>query len=263
MVDSRESDDARIWRRLRAWFHLPAGHLLLEQESAQLEQVLGDLFGYHLLQVGCPGGVEMLAASRIRHNMVMSLEARPGRGGAALCGSAAALPFAGESLDVILLPHVLEFSPDPHQVLREVERTLIPEGHLIVIAFNPWSFWTLWRWLGWRRRNPPWSGRFHSPSRVQDWLGLLGFDTLQVRSFVYYPPVRHGALLRRLHLFEYLGRRCQPFLGAAYVLVARKRVATLTPLVPRWRLRDRLLPGGVPEPSARRNRSCSPDMDRR
>ncbi len=263
MTDERESDDVRIWRRLRAWFQLPAGRLLLEQETAQLEQVLGDLFGYHLLQVGCPGDVEMLKASRIQHSMVMSLEARTGRRDAALCGEAAALPFAGESLDVILLPHVLEFASDPHQVLREADRALIPEGHLIITAFNPWSLWTLWRWFGWRRRNPPWSGRFHSPSRLQDWLGLLGFDTLQVRSFLYYPPVRHGALLRRLHLFEYLGRRCQPFLGAAYLLVARKRVATLTPLVPRWRLRHRLLPGGMPEPSAHRDGGCSPRTEQR
>ncbi|HFC54282.1 MAG TPA: SAM-dependent methyltransferase [Gammaproteobacteria bacterium] len=260
MGDGRESDDERIWRRLHAWFRLPAGQLLLEQERAQLGQVLTDLFGYHLLQVGCPGDVEMLKASRIRHSMVMSLEARAARGDAALCGEAAALPFAGESLDVILLPHVLEFAQDPHQVLREVERSLIPEGHLIITAFNPWSLWTFWRWLGWRRSSPPWSGRFHSPSRVQDWLGLLGFDTLQVRSFVYYPPVRHGALLRHLQLFEYLGRRCQPFLGAAYLLVARKRVATLTPLVPRWRLRHRLLPGGMPEPSARRDRAPRPEQ---
>ncbi len=255
MADNRDNDEARLRRRLRAWFHLPAGQLLLELEATEMERVLGDLFGYHLLQVDHPGRVDLLGASRIRHNIIMMQEPQPGRGKAALCGSADALPFAAESLDVILLPHVLEFSPDPHQVLREVDRALIPEGYLIMTAFNPWSLWTLWRWLGWRRRNPPWSGQFHSPSRVQDWLGLLGFDTLLVRSFLHYPPVRHGALLRHLRLFEYLGRRGGPFLGAAYILLARKRVATLTPIKPRWRLRGRLLPGGMPEPTVRSNRN--------
>ncbi len=220
-----------------------------------MASVLPNLFGYYLLQVGCPGRIDLLAASRIRHSIVMLLESPRRTGGGQnhgdLYGVADALPFAAESLDVIVLPHVLEFTTDPHQVLREVERTLIPEGHVIITCFNPWSLWTLWRWVGWRRRNPPWSGHFHSSAKVQDWLGLLGFDTLMVRSFVYYPPVQHGALIRQLRLFEHLGRRFQPFGGAVYILLAKKRLATLTPISPRWRFHNKLLPGGAPEPTAR------------
>ncbi len=222
-----------------------------------MESILPDLFGYYLLQVGRPGRVDLLSASRIRYSVIMSLESwvrTRGQNQTDVCGQADALPFSTESLDVVVLPHVLEFTSDPHQVLREVDRTLIPEGHVVITGFNPWSLWTLWRWIGWWRRNPPWSGRFHSSAKVQDWLGLLGFDTLMTRSLVYYPPVRHGALIRRLRVFEYLGRRFQPFTGAVYVLVARKRVATLTPITPRWRLRDKLLPTGVPEPTVRSNR---------
>ena len=248
---------AAQWRRLQAWFQLSAGRRLLEQERAELNGVLADLFGYHLLQLGIPGEIDLLSASRIRHSVIMSLEpgfAAHAGGGEMIRGRPDALPFAAESLDVVVMPHVLEFMPDPHQILREVERTLIPEGHLVITAFNPWSLWTLWRWMG-RRRTPPWSGRFYSAVKVQDWLGLLGFDTLQTRSFIYYPPIQHGELLRYLGVFEHLGRRFQPFLGAVYLLLARKRVATLTPLAPRWRLRDKLLPGGVPEPTVRSNRS--------
>ncbi len=255
MEKGHEYEEAsRIWRRLRAWFHLPAGRLLLEQERAQLDVVLPDLFGYYLLQVGAPCKGGFSAASRVRNTVVMSLESQSSfrsPGGFHLRGKAEALPFATESLDVVLLPHVLEFTLDPHQVLREVDRVLVPEGHVVILAFNPWSLWTLWRWLGLWRRTPPWSGSFHSSVRVQDWLRLLGFDTLLVRSFVYYPPVRHGALLRHFGLFEYLGQRFEPFLGAVYILVAKKRVTTLTPVTPRWRLRRKLLPGGVPEPTVR------------
>ncbi len=259
-MDNHSDHEAtvRMWRRVRAWFHFPAGRLLLKQERAQMESILPNLFGYHLLQVGRPGRIDLLAASRIRHSIIMSLESpfqTRRQHHADLHGLADALPVAAESLDVVVLPHILEFTPDPHQVLREIDRTLIPEGHVIITGFNPWSLWTLWRWIGWRRRNPPWSGRFHSAAKVQDWLRLLDFDTLLIRSFVYYPPVQHGALIRHLRLFEYLGRRFQPFLGAVYVLVAKKRVVTLTPITPRWRLRYKLVPNGVPEPTAHRNRS--------
>ncbi len=252
---SQQQEEAiRVWRRLRAWFHLRAGRLLLEQEKAQLDVILPDLFGYYLLQVGSPGRSDLVSASRVRHRVVMSLEPPSSgkwSGVPHLYGEADALPFATESLDVVLLPHVLEFTPEPHQVLREVDRVLVPEGHLVVVAFNPWSLWTLWRWLGWRHRNPPWSGSFHSSARLQDWLRLLGFDTMLARSFVYYPPVRHGAFLRHFRVFEYLGERFEPFLGAVYILVAKKRVTTLTPIAPRWRLGRKLLPNGVPEPTVR------------
>jgi ubiquinone/menaquinone biosynthesis C-methylase UbiE len=51
------------------------------------------------------------------------------------------LPFATQSLDLVVLPHVLEFAAEPHQVLREVERVLIPEGQVIICGFNPSSLW--------------------------------------------------------------------------------------------------------------------------
>ena len=51
------------------------------------------------------------------------------------------LPFATQSLDLVVMPHVLEFSAEPHQVLREVERVLIPEGQVIICGFNPISMW--------------------------------------------------------------------------------------------------------------------------
>ncbi|MCQ4062135.1 class I SAM-dependent methyltransferase, partial [Klebsiella pneumoniae] len=53
------------------------------------------------------------------------------------------LPFESQSLDMIVLPHVLEFSEDPHQLLREVERVLMPEGRVVITGFNPMSLWGL------------------------------------------------------------------------------------------------------------------------
>ena len=46
------------------------------------------------------------------------------------------LPFAANSIDLVVMPHVLEFYDDPHQILREVERILIPEGQIVLTGFN-------------------------------------------------------------------------------------------------------------------------------
>jgi hypothetical protein len=138
---------------------------------------------------------------------------------------------------------VLEFCSDPHGVLREVDRTLVPEGHVIIIGFNPISFMGLRRLAARNRGSAPWRGRYYTAWRVRDWLQLLGYDVLDTVSAGFRPPLRQAGLLRRLRAMETLGARFWPILGGAFVILARKRVATLTPLRPRWKPRRRISAG--------------------
>ncbi|PKM42607.1 MAG: methyltransferase [Gammaproteobacteria bacterium HGW-Gammaproteobacteria-1] len=248
-------------RRARAdlhrWYDSPLGRSLAAGERVILDDTLGNLFGYHLLQVGAPQHADLTAASRISHRMVLVDNAAglpPLAGSEGCIGLPEALPVAADSLDLLLLPHTLGFADQPHQVLREAERVLIPEGHVAILGFNPWSLWGLYRLvLGWRRR-APWCGRFLSPWRVKDWLSLLGFDTVLLRHIHHRPPLHHPGLLRRLAFLERWGARWWPVLGGGYLLVARKRVATLTPIRPRWRPRRALVATGLAEPTVRKQR---------
>jgi SAM-dependent methyltransferase len=232
---------------LRAWCKQSLGKQLTVAEQDLLRDVLGDVFGYYLVQIDPSCQADSLDASRIRHRLVQSateqgLDQTPG-----LLGRAEALPLKSDSVDAFVLSHVLELAHDAHQVLREIDRCLVAEGHLIVLAFNPFGWWGLRKFLfGWRG-SVPWSLRFVSLPRLKDWLSLLGFDTIQTRYFFPYPPWQYGSgssrkgttLLQRLH------RDHWPLLAAAYLLVARKRVTTLTPIKPRWRPRRSVLAGGV------------------
>ena len=76
-----------------------------------------------------------------------------------------------------IMPHTLEFEPDQHQVLREVERVLKPEGQLLLLGFNPHSIYGLLHYLPGQRNKLPWCGHFLSRSRIIDWLHLLHFET--------------------------------------------------------------------------------------
>lgn len=241
---------------LRRWFRRPLGANVAACEVRLLEEELQTLFGYHLLQVGAPQGLDLSAGSRIAHRMVMADVAgalAEEDGSVERCvGLPEQLPFMGDSLDVLLLPHSLEFADDPHQVLRESERTLIPEGYLLILAFNPWSLWGLYRlFVGWRHR-APWCGRFLGAWRIKEWLSLLGFDTVRVRHYYYRPPLRHPRLLGRLRFAERLGARWLPLFGGGYLLVARKRVATVTPIRPRWRPRRAVAAARLAGPSVRK-----------
>ncbi len=241
---------AEIWTALRGWYATPLGTRLLRAEQTELDRLLPDLFGYHLLQIGrLPENLSR--ASRISHTMVLDvapLESAEPVGKQRFYGLPEALPVCTDSIDVLLLPHVLEFAAAPHAVLREAERALIPEGHLVVVGFNPWSLGRLSRLVSGWRGTLPWCGRFYSTARVRDWLALLGLEEVATRHFFLQPALHGQPGPVRTRLAWRAGRMLWPVFGLAYIMVARKRVTTLTPIRPRWRARRRFAPAGVPSP---------------
>lgn len=226
--------------QLNVWFQQFPGQAILEMEAEQLSHVLPGLFGYHLLQIGfCQALAPALTNSKISHRMVMNNDphSRLQCGYSEVVAEAEALPYRADSLDVIVLSHALEYSESPHQILREIERCLIPEGHAVFVCFNPVGYSGLWRlFQAWKAR-PPWNGHFLSRTRLRDWLALLGFDVVESRCLFYRPPFKRLGLMRRLEFMERLGQRWWSMFGGVYILVAQKRVATLTPIKPRWRPR--------------------------
>ena len=233
--------------RLRIWYREAPGIWLAQDEIAVLDKVLPDLFGYQLLQVGVSYAEDCLAKSKIPNQTIMDIDNPPGlallrdsivhRKMRYLRGIPEQLPIASDSVDVMLLSHTLEFSADPHQVLREVDRILVPEGHVVILGFNPWGWWMWWKLLlGWWGK-PPWCGHFLRMNRIKDWLRLLGFEITAVHGYFYRPPLAHKGIMNKLMFIERFGRRLWPFFSGAYCIVAKKRVTTLTAIRPRWRPR--------------------------
>lgn len=248
---NRCGDFVTTWSKLQDWYQTPLGKMMAATELAMIEQALSDLFGYYLLQIGRLNGDNWLANSRIASCEVMDFQpANPARSTKAFQGLPNALPIQTDSHDVVVLPHVLEFSQHPHAILREVERILIPEGHLVMLVFNPWSLWALWRLgLSWRPRvHVPWCGRFISTTRIKDWMELLGFDVTILEGYFFRPPIQKTSIMQRLSVWETLGQRTWPILGASHLIVARKRVITVTPIRPSWRSRAKIVTPGLVEP---------------
>lgn len=238
--------------KLDRWFNEPLGATLLGQEQDALAATLPGLFGYYLAQV-CPSGLPAvpLADRHIKSRILVARKRPAGSDGDWLCGDPLQLPIASDSVDVVMLQHTLDFSPDPHQVLREADRILIPEGRLLVIGFNPWGLWGIWHLLARGRGRVPWCGRFLSQHRVQDWLSLLGFELELARPLMFRPPLRQRALMQRLLWLERLGARYWPLLPGVYVMQAVKRVSTLTPVKPAWKLRRAIIGSRAIEPTTR------------
>ncbi|MET0100245.1 MAG: class I SAM-dependent methyltransferase [Sedimenticola sp.] len=243
---------------LERWFRNPPGQVLLEQERDCLESMLSGLFGYYAVQVGRLGeGAQLLRSSNIKSRILVGPGAAGGEGITAIEAAAESLPLRSDSVDMVLLPHTLDFSPDPHLVLREAERVLIPEGRVIVIGFNPLSLWGGWRLFRRYRGHVPWCGQFLSQRRINDWLTLLGFEVESCRMMMFRPPVRHTATLQRMLWLERIGERFWPMMGGVYVVQGVKRVSRLTPLQPAWKIRPGVLGGRLVEPTTRTTRTSS------
>jgi SAM-dependent methyltransferase len=212
---------------LSEWFATDQGAFILLREQKLFDEAVSDIFGYNALQLGAPEQ-DLLRTSR------MPLRFTAGN----QCGNAvrlicAEMPFASDSLDLVVMPHVLEFSDDPHQTLREVERVLMPEGSLIISGFNPFSLWGLHRKLG-HHNGYPWNGKFISLARIKDWLALLGFEVVTGRFAGYAPPFRHSKWLERYLFLERAGNRWWTKSGGIYFLHAVKRVPGMRLIKPLW-----------------------------
>lgn len=219
------------------WLATPQGRYLLAREQGLFDQAVADIFGFNAVQLGLPQH-DLLRGSRIPLRVLAADEA-----GAQLRLLPQELPLEADSLDLLLLPHILEFNDDPHQILREVERVLRPEGELILSGFNPRSLWGVRRALG-CRDGYPWCGQFIALTRLKDWLALLGFEVTGVRFACYAPPFASAQWLERFHFMEPPGDRWWAVSGGVYFLQAKKRVPGMRLIKPRWNegLVGKLLP---------------------
>lgn len=214
---------------LASWFETALGQYMLERERAYYDRVVADIFGYNALQYGL-AQIDLLRTSRIPSRWCA------GRTGPiALKADFRDLPIAANSIDLVVLPHVLEFTDDPHQILREVVRVLVPEGQVIISGFNPWSLLGLKRVSPNARGQIPWSGRFINLPRLKDWLSLLSFDVIGGCMHGYLPPFAQERWLRRFAFLDPAGDRWWPFAGGIYLLQAVKRVRGMRVITPSWR----------------------------
>lgn len=209
---------AYMHQQMSQWYANPARAKALDELQQLLAQWLSNCFGYYAVSVvSFSAAVDCLAAARTRFSLHL------GPGGADAVAHFNALPIETESVDLIVALHTLEFVDDPHQVLREFDRVLIPNGCLIIIGFNPYGPQSLLKPIR-LRRGVPWCGRFYSSWRLQEWFSVLGFAVKETHCCVL-PGVKGMLPCSSAAWINML-----PCLGDLVALKAYKQVSRLTPL---------------------------------
>ncbi|MCG9054680.1 class I SAM-dependent methyltransferase [Laribacter hongkongensis] len=223
---------------LSQWLASPLGRYVLAREQAFYDKAVADCFGYRAVQLGWTG-VPLMRCNRIPWQCLV--------GQTGLAGVQALpyqLPFATRSLDLLLMPHTLDFSVHPRETLREAERVLAPEGRLVLTGFNPVSLFGLRR--VWSRQQAPWNAHFLSLRRLKDWLELLDFDLASGAFLCYAPPTGSEEWRSRFRFMESAGDRWWPAASGVYALHAIKRVRGMRLIRPSWSLRRPII--AVPQP---------------
>ncbi|MGN6701409.1 MAG: class I SAM-dependent methyltransferase [Burkholderiaceae bacterium] len=245
-----DSPDQKIIISLGSWLETPVGNCVREWEQERLNALTADIFGFNAIQIGLPQ-LNTLEANRMPNKWLTNTVSNAAEEGArpvVVVHDFAELPFASQSLDLVVLPHVLEFAAEPHQVLREVERVLRPEGQVIVCGFNPASLW------GMRQAAARVSGAHFLPQdgelirlpRLKDWLKLLNMEVNRGYFGCYTPPCRTEKWLGRFHFMENAGDRWWPSFGAVYIVQAIKRVKGMRLIGPVWSKRVAKAAKGAP-----------------
>lgn len=221
------------------------GRYALAWQQTHLDAAVADVFGYHALQLGLPE-IDALRNNRMPLRLCAAdrlpdaASASAGHARVAVINRFEELPFETQSIDLVVMPHVLEFADEPHQVLREVDRILVPEGHVIITGFNPASLWGLRQYVSRLGASPylPRGGQSISLPRVKDWLKLLSFEVNRGRFGCYAPWARSEKWLARWSWLEKAGDRWWPVLGAVYMVTAVKRVRGMRLVGPAWKRKE-------------------------
>ncbi len=225
MKQTPEIQNSALYRRLLVeWYHSPQGASLRALESDYLSRSVSFRYNQNVLQIGSLGWENDYIDQDCRYTfLVVDSALLTDSSTSRIIARCDRIPIESESIDVVIIPHCLEFEPDQHGVLREAERVLKPEGQFILLGFNPWSLQSFYHFRQGRRGVVPWCGNFLSYPRIRDWLSLLNFEH-SVKSGVYFKQssVTASPGSRTLSACTALG----------YGIRAIKRRYTLIPLKP-------------------------------
>jgi SAM-dependent methyltransferase len=218
-----------------AWQDLPLGEELKHLIESEITEVSRKFFGYHLVKLGNLSSHVQLTACPIKHQINITAKTQDHTSVVAISDD---LPISEKSVDAFLLTHELDFAQDPHQILREIDRTIMPNGYVVISGFNPFSLCGLFKYMPFNANNILHDARFFSCARVKDWLQLLGFEIVEVKHLLFN-ELFLGRKLRPVTKWNAWCLRYLSFFTSTYVIVARKREIPLSLIKPKWQAKTK------------------------
>lgn len=254
MVTEKTQKDV-LYEACAAWYSTPAGEYALAQLDKKISNYLSRIFGYYAIEMGVlVNDHHFLDNSRVSSCYAMG----KGQKEVVFKAEVDALPIAEDSVDLVVASHVLECAANPHQVLREIDRVLVPEGQCLLISFNSLALWHGQRAFCAEREQ---YANLYGVHRVRDWLSLLGWETLDVSYVSFRPSYLKGNFFKRMEKLEKWGELYWPIFANISIIHAKKQ-ALIMPPAKRKRESRVIMPGKVAiNPTSRSANNCDSSKD--
>ncbi|MEE9326449.1 MAG: methyltransferase domain-containing protein [Cocleimonas sp.] len=237
------------------WYESLSGQSSLLALEDICTDIMSEVFGYYAIETGVLSGhYNLLQHSRIAagfslvdKNTAEIIKGEIDNKNYSVLSTPEQLPVSTDNIDLVVASHVLESSKNPHQILREIDRVLVPEGHCVLIGFNPFALSHagahIGKYLrsGFKRESHHY--KMHSVHRIHDWFSLLGFDVVDVNYLGFRPSVKNKKIFEGLAWMDNVGSYMGPIMGSMYVVHAKKRVIAMRPDKKVW-MAPAVLSGG-------------------
>lgn len=221
-------------QRWNDWLAQFLGQQVLLAEQDFLLKTLAKYFGKHALLIGALQQHLLLETTAMPYQTLLTTLGHRKLSLPTIQSGLKELPIGSGSVDLVLVPHTLEQLDHAQHLLSEACRIVKPQGHIVILGFNPFSIWGAQKWFA--KLNPPhWCQHFIPPSTIIKWLKLADFELIKQDKLIFRPPITHPALYHKLKFLEWFGQKCYKPLGAVYILIAKAKVIPLTPIKLSWR----------------------------
>jgi len=243
-----------------SWLGQPQGGYLVEAERQLLPSLLAEYYGKYIALIGVPEQQSLLTTSNMMYPFLISPMVIQVRSGARsesayyIESEFYELSIHSSSIDLVILPHTLEYVDNPRRILAEACRIVKPEGHIVIFGFNPYSLWGLKKLLL-QNKYAPWSSNFIQATTVKQWLKLADFELVKQTTMVFRPPIQHDGIYQKLKFLEGIGKRCYAPFGGVYAIVATAKNIPFTPIRMHWKQKLSLQKSTIPRPTTIRNSS--------
>lgn len=223
-----EKQTSELLRQLNLWWSSTLGQLVLQVEMEKLIKVFPSIFGYHILLLGTVAQFKMIEYSVIPYQSVINPFHKDNSLTKTITASWDMLPIASNSVDLVVLPHTLDFSDHPTAVLQEACRVLIPEGRLLLFGFNPYSLWRVKSFLSLDKKAKPVNCEFKNVGFIKKELRSQGFELLDQDYFLFQPPMKNIRMMEKLGFLNKISRFGLKGLSGIYFIEAQKKLRGVT-----------------------------------
>lgn len=240
---------------LNQWYQLPLGQAVQQRECIELLEHLINMRLFIVLQLGMSQHLQLLNLKAFNHRIIATQSSQIASTKSMCRCAYHQLPFASETIDLVIAPHILEFEPNATEpILAECWRVLAPDGYLVILTFNPWSFWRITERLLKRDSTLPQIPHFSHRQDVHSLLLSMDAEVIISKTFLFQPPASTQSSDLALTWFDQFGRIIFPSAGGINLLIATKKKIPLIAQKSNWSLESILSPKNFAEPTAGRVR---------